>query len=163
MRRSLFIQFQDQYLCWWSMLWGELIISDSLQFGFKSNVSTTQCSWLVSECVSHRAGTPVIITMLNCSKAFDNCEFLSLFQKLLMRKGPLFVYTEQEVFVTWGSAKSETFGIQNGTQQGSVLSPTLFAVYFYDLLVKLRQHGLGCHIEGTSLASCPKILLSLLW
>ena len=60
----------------------------------------------------------------------------------------IFVYREQEAWVTWGSAKSETFKIRNGTRQGSVLSPTLFAVYLDDLLVELRQHGLGCHMAG---------------
>ena len=35
------------------LLWGDLLHSDSLQFGFKSGVSTTQCSWLVMEVVGY--------------------------------------------------------------------------------------------------------------
>ena len=35
------------------LLWGHLLSSDSLQFGYKVGTSTTQCSWLVSEVVGH--------------------------------------------------------------------------------------------------------------
>ena len=31
------------------LLWGHLLSSDSLQFGYKCGTSTTQCSWLVKE------------------------------------------------------------------------------------------------------------------
>ena len=44
--------------------------------------------------------------------------------------------------------KSKTFRITNGTRQGSVLSPALFAVYLDGLLQELRQLGVGCHLGG---------------
>ena len=44
--------------------------------------------------------------------------------------------------------KSDMFRITNGTRQGSVLSPTLFAVYLDGLLQQLRQLGVGCHLGG---------------
>ena len=43
---------------------------------------------------------------------------------------------------------SDSFGITNGTRQGSVLSPALFAVYLDDLLQRLRELGVGCHVGG---------------
>ena len=46
----------------------------------------------------------------------------------------------------WGNAESSQFGIVNGTRQGSVLSPCFFAVYMDELLQKLRDLGVGCHI-----------------
>ena len=54
------------------LLWGDHLGSDSLQFGFKAGTSTTQCSWMVTEVASYflRKGTPCIITLLDCSKAF---------------------------------------------------------------------------------------------
>ena len=54
-------------------LWGHLLYSDSVQFGFKRNLSTTQCSWFVLEVANHfiKNGSPVIVTLLDCSKAFD--------------------------------------------------------------------------------------------
>ena len=86
-------------------LWGHLLESDSLQFGFKSEVSTTQCSWLVMEVVNYyqRKGTPVLATLLDCSKAFDKCLFDVLFQKLIDKGVPaivlrmlILVYEEQQ-------------------------------------------------------------------
>ena len=124
---SLILKLIDNVIL---LLWGDLLGSDSLQFGFKAKVSTTQCTWLVSEVSSHylRSGTPVITTLLDCSKAFDKCQFVPLFKKLIDRGVPkivvrmlIFIYTEQEAWVKWGSERSETFRISNGTR--SVLSP----------------------------------------
>ena len=43
------------------LLWGHLLVSDSLQFGYKAKTSTTQCSWLVMEVSDYylKRGTPV--------------------------------------------------------------------------------------------------------
>ena len=59
--------------------------TDSLQFGFKSGTSTTQRSWLVMEVANHflRNGTPCIVTLLDCTKAFDLCKFSILFERIL--------------------------------------------------------------------------------
>ena len=72
------------------LLWGHLLASDSLQFGFKVGTSTTQCSWLVSEVANHflQRGSNPIMTLIDCSKAFDTCKFSILFNKLLDRKVP---------------------------------------------------------------------------
>ena len=35
------------------LLWGHLLSSDSLQFGYKAKTSTTHCTWLVNEVVQH--------------------------------------------------------------------------------------------------------------
>ena len=43
---SLILKLFDKVI---RLLWGHLVISDSLQFGFKAHISTTQCSWLVTE------------------------------------------------------------------------------------------------------------------
>ena len=139
------------------LLWGDLLNSDSLQFGFKKGTSTTQCSWLVMEVASYylRQGTPVIATLLDCSKAFDKCQFSTLFTKLMEKGMPpivtrmqVCVYEEQRGCVKWDGVRSSAFSIVNGTRQGSVLSPTLFSVYLDDLLKQLRLMGLGCHVGG---------------
>ena len=51
------------------LLWGHLLSTDSLQFGYKVGTSTTQCSWLVTEVANHflRQGTCPIITLLDCT------------------------------------------------------------------------------------------------
>ena len=101
-------------------------------------------------------GSPVICTLLDCSKAFDMCRFSTLFQRLVDRKVPsivvrvlIYIYEEQKGCVRLAGELSENFTISNGTRQGSVLSPTLFSVYMDGLLKDLRSQGLGCHISGT--------------
>ena len=63
-------------------IWGDILTTDTLQFGFKSGVSTTQCTWLVNEVTTYfmRRGTAVTACLLDCSKAFDKCRFDKLFE-----------------------------------------------------------------------------------
>ena len=149
---SLLLKLFDQVIL---LLWGHLLSTDPLQFGFKAGYSTTQCSWFVMEVASYfiKRGSPCIVTLLDCTKAFDKCRFDLLFSKLVQRKLPavvirvlIFVYQEQRAWVRWGQARSRSFGIVNGTRQGSVLSPALFSIYMDDLLVNLRRSGVGCHL-----------------
>ena len=149
---SLLLKLFDQVIL---LLWGHVLSSDPLQFGYKATYSTSQCSWFVMEVATHfvKRGTPCILTLLDCTKAFDKCKFDILFQKLIDRKMPpvvirvlIFVYEEQNAWVKWGKARSRDFGITNGTRQGSVLSPALFSVYMDNLITRLRRSGVGCHL-----------------
>ena len=90
------------------LVWGDSLASDSLQFGFKAQTSTTHCTWLVSEVVQHllRSGTNPIVTVLDCTKAFDLCKFSTLFRRMLDSGVPpivvrclIFMYQEQK---GWG-------------------------------------------------------------
>ena len=153
------------------LLWGHLLATDSLQFGYKAKTSTVQCSWLVQEVINFylRSGTHPIITLLDCSKAFDTCQFSSLFRRLIDRGMPaivvrviIFVYEEQYAWVKWGNSRSSLFPIVNGTRQGSILSPALFALYVDELLVELRRLGIGCHVAGVYMGAvgfCDDLLL----
>ena len=139
------------------MLWGHLLSSDSLQFGYKAKTSTTHCTWLVSEVVQLmlRGGMNPVVTVLDCSKAFDKCKFSLLFDRLLRKGLPpivvrvlMFIYVEQYSWVKWGDARSSQFGITNGTRQGAILSPIFWAIYADPLLKRLRALGLGAHVGG---------------
>ena len=48
--------------------------------------------------------------------------------------------------VYWDQSLSESFYVSNGVRQGSVLSPLLFSIYLVDLLGKLNDNGVGCHL-----------------
>ena len=139
------------------LLWGHILSSDSLQFGYKAKTSTTHCTWLVTEVVQHmlRGGINPIVTVLDCSKAFDKCKFSLLFKRLLDKGLPpivvrvlAFIYMEQYSWVKWGEAKSSQMKISNGTRQGAILSPIFWAVYADPLLQRLRALGLGAHVAG---------------
>lgn len=67
---SLLLKLFDNVIL---LIWGDRLGTDSLQFGFKAGTSTTECSWMVMEVASYylRRGTPCIVTLLDCSKAFE--------------------------------------------------------------------------------------------
>ena len=109
------------------LLWGHILCSDSLQFGYKAKTSTTHCTWLVTEVVQHmlRNGINPVVTVLDCSKAFDLCKFSLLFNRLLDKGFPpivvrtlVYIYMDQ---YGWGDAKSSMMTIGNRTRQGNKL------------------------------------------
>ena len=102
-----------------------------------------------------RGGINPIVTVLDCSKAFDKCKFSLLFQRLLDKGLPpivvrvlAFIYMEQYAWVKWGDGRSSQFAISNGTRQGAILSPIFWSVYADPLLKRLRALGLGAHVAG---------------
>ena len=54
---SLILKLFDQVVL---LLWGDLLQSDPLQFGYKAGYSTTQCSWFVMETLSE--GRPLSLS-----------------------------------------------------------------------------------------------------
>lgn len=142
------------------VIWGGYLTTDTLQFGFKAGTSTMQCSWLFHEVVTHylRHGSHPIVTVLDCSRAFDLCNYDKIFTAILDRGVPptvvramMYSYTDQQAYMRWGRARSETFSVQNRTGQGKIMSLTLWSVYMDPLLTRLREVGLGCHIGGVFL------------
>ena len=59
------------------ILYGHLLATDWLQFGFKPKTGTTQCSWFILEVVAYykQEKTSVKSALLDCSKGFDKCVF----------------------------------------------------------------------------------------
>ena len=135
---------------------GDKMNSDSLQFGFKKNCSTGTATWIVQEVLRQylHQGTKPIAVVLDCTKAFDLAKFNLLFDRLLEHSIPgvvvtipTFIYQEQLAWTCWGrTCTSITFGISNGTKQGSVASPTFWSVYLDPLQGQLREAGVRCHI-----------------
>ena len=107
--------------------------TSELQFGFKENSSTTQCTFLVNETISYYVnnGTPVYALLLDASKAFDRVNYILLFKKLI-KKGmcPLVVrlllnmYTRQQLQVRWNTNVSAPFTVTNGVRQGGSYVPS---------------------------------------
>ena len=83
------------------MIWGNMLDTDSLQFGFKA---VTAC-------------------LLDCSKAFDKCRYDVLFEKLLSQGLPaivvralIFIYEEQAGWVKLAGKRSSEFQLTKGTR-----------------------------------------------
>ena len=51
----------------------------------------------------------------------------------------------------WGVALSNPYRLTSGVKQGSVISPTLFAVYVDEMLLKFQKHE--CSIFGLNLGA----------
>ena len=116
------------------------------------------CTWAASSVVSHfnRAGSDVFGALLDCSKAFDMVEWVTLFKDLIKRKVSsvflrvlLFIYSEQTCDVQWNGKMSFKFGVRNGVRQGAVSSPILFGLYVDKLIHLLRNSKLGCCIGSS--------------
>ena len=97
--------------------------------------------------------------MLDASNAFDRVHYGKLFNLLRERKlSPvvmrllLDMYTRQRMCTNWNGVRSNFFHTKNGVKQGGILSPILFCVYFDELLKRLNESGVGCHVGHLSYA-----------
>ena len=59
------------------------------------------------------------------------------------------IFEKQMARVMWNSPVSDYFSISNVVKQGGIISPLMFNLYSDNLLISLKQSGLGCHINGT--------------
>ncbi len=62
-------------------------------------------------------------------------------------------YRDQKLAVRWNADLSASFNVTNGVRQGGVLSPILFTVYVDELLQRLSQLGIGCHLGRHSVCA----------
>ena len=136
-----------------------VLAASHLQFGFKQNISTTHCTYVMMETISYynANGSNVYALMLDASKAFDMVNYCKLFRVLLKRKvSPLvlrlllYMYTKQKLEVRWGSSMSSQFTACNGVKQGAILSPILVSIYMDGLFEQLEKSGVGCHMGNHS-------------
>ena len=133
----------------------DVLETSDLQFGFKENLSTSMCSFMVLETIAYykSKGSNIHLLLLDASKAFGRVDYIKLFGKLgekgmcpLTMRLLLNMYTNQKLQVKWNNTKSHKFNVTNGVRQGGILSPFLFSLYVDELLVTLKNNGVGCHM-----------------
>ena len=138
------------------------LMTSNAQFAFKKCHSTSMCTALVKEVVSYYNGrnTNVYACLLDATKAFDCVRYDKLFELLLKKDIPgtvirllLDSYTRQYAYMRWNNCMSTPIKLENGVKQGGVLSPTLFCIYFDELLRRLREIDVGCHVGHMSYAA----------
>lgn len=130
---------------------------DTAQFGFKPGHNTTLCTALFKKTVDYyiNRGSHVFACFIDISKAFDSVNYWKLFNFLLDDNvdGSIvallaYWYSNQSAYATWNGCVSGEFHMRNGTRQGSILSPYLFARYLSNLLFEIRNSKFGCNIGG---------------
>jgi len=130
---------------------------DEMQFGFKPGLSTGLCTNVLKTTVDYYTtrGSHVFCCFVDFSKAFDRVNYWKLFSHLIsdgvnskLVRLLSYWYSHQLMCVRWHNRTSDSFRVSNGTRQGSILSPFLFARYIRDLLNALLSERVGCHIDG---------------
>ncbi|XP_065650767.1 uncharacterized protein LOC136078878 [Hydra vulgaris] len=129
-----------------------------LQFGFTKNSSTLHTEFVISETIKHyNNNSPVYLCSLDAEKAFDNCNWDILFEKLYNNKKLLLyivntissLYRESCASVSYLGCKSSPFYLTQGVRQGSILSPHLYNLYTQNLLETLQNESVvGTSING---------------
>ena len=113
------------------------------QFGFRQNSSTIHPLIILTSNVQITAkkGNNTAALFLDIKKAFDSVWHEGLIFKLLMIKCPTYLikiiisFLEKRIVkVRVDNELSDSFGIEQGTPQGSPLSPLLYNIYCYDLI-----------------------------
>jgi exonuclease III len=131
--------------------------SSDLQFGFKKGLGCRNAIAFARSVIQHHqeGGSTVTVCALDISKAFDKVNFYCLFLKLMKGNVPLAFlnlimswYLHCFVLVKWGDFISAPFVVQAGVRQGGVLSPCFFSIYIDEVIIKLRNSGLGCSVRG---------------
>ena len=130
----------------------QYLVSNQLQFGFKSGSSSSLCTALVKNIVSRYIFNSSSVYRCFLDALNDLVDNGKLFTELCHRGLPSPIlrilinwYSLQEFRVRWGDCYSEPLGVSNGVRQGGVLSPVLFAVYLDGLLEELSESGVGCY------------------
>ena len=130
--------------------------SSENQFGFKKGYSCKHAIFTAQATTDYFVNNQSTINMcaLDLSKAFDKVNHHILYLKLMSKNIPVnFVnilqqwYSSSSIVVKWNSVLSYKVKLVAGVRQGGVLSPVLFACYVDEMLRKLNNSGLGCHIN----------------
>ena len=125
-----------------------------LRFGFKHSYSTTICSMITKETISHyiNANSTVHCVFVDATKAFDQVEYCELFRLSEECDKPTHVirvllnlYAGHQARMIWNEIASSSFHVGNGVIQGGILSAVLFCIYL-NVLIALKQAGVGCYL-----------------
>ena len=134
---------------------GNLVASLSVMIYSLVSNAATHAIFTLKSCVDYylKYHSNVLVTFLDCSKAFDKVSHYGIFLKLMSRGVPLcflnlivYWYLNLHCCCQWNGVKSDFFQVTTGTKQGGVISPKIFTLYLDELISRLRRRGIGCHV-----------------
>ena len=149
------------------LVFSDHLLTSQYQFGFKKRSSTVHALHCLRETVNYyrNHGSRVFCSFLDASKAFDGLIHSGLFIKLMERGVPLIFldiiivwYSGLKCRVKWGDQFSDWFSVTAGVRQGGVLSPDFYSIYVNDLLIILKNLGIGCYYRGCRIGTIIEIL-----
>ena len=142
--------------CILKSLFSDVLSSSSYQYGFKSGKSTSHAVFCLSKTIDYYIdhGSQVYCSFLDASKAFNRLIHSGLFLQLIQRNAPkVFLdilitwYQGLQCRVKWDGFYGDWFSVTAGVRQGGILSPNFYNIYVDDLIYKLQQTGVGCHVS----------------
>ena len=138
-------------------IFSEHLVTSAYQFGFKKKKSTSHAIFCLKNTIDYyiENGSRVFVSFLDASKAFDRLVHSGLFLKLMERNIPKvfldIIITWHDGLlcrVRWNNTYSDWFPITAGVRQGGVLSPDFYGIYVDELILILKNHGIGCYVRG---------------
>jgi hypothetical protein len=136
----------------------EFLITDELQFGFKSDLGCADAIFALRTTIEHfnSKGSTVFLAALDIKKAFDSVKHDKLFNSLRSSGVPALIvdllrnwYGKLYVNIRYNNGFSYCFSVLNGVRQGGVLSPSLFTLFVDAFISNLRMLNIGCRNKTT--------------
>ena len=126
-----------------------------MQFGFKKNYSTDDCSFVIKEVMPYylHNNSSVFACALDMQKTFNKVDLLKLFNKLSSSNLPPFttcflfiLYSNLSLCVSWNGEISDSFMSLNGVKQGGILPSFQSNLFIDNLLLELKSLGVGSYV-----------------
>ena len=134
------------------------------QHGFQKGKSCSMVTFILKECANYciERGSDLYACFMDAEKAFDKVWLNGLLYKLynIGITNSKDFYLLHDMFscmksrVLAHNLLSDWIMIEQGTRQGSLLSPFMYSVYLNDLHIELDQSGVGIRI-GNKLFAAP--------
>ena len=127
------------------------------QFGFVAGSSTLHAELLISDTLKYynNRGSSVYVCSLDAEKAFDSCNWHTLFCKLQNRDIPnqvlamlIKLYLNGSAIVHYAAHYSKELLLTQGVRQGSILSPFMYSIYIEDLLLRVKSLQIGTFLPN---------------
>ena len=130
---------------------------DSLQFGFQHGSSCDHAITAVKETILNykKGNTNVHAAAIDLTKAYDRVNHDILINKLLDAGTPILIvkllqYMLENTYacVEINGTHGDSFRIRNGVRQGGCSSSILFAYYIDQVLIEVKNTGIGCKLSN---------------